>query len=108
MDIAADKVGEAVILAREYFQDMTGAEAQLDGLLEAMSEDETADLVALLWVGRGDFDPEDWEEARATALEEADAASTLKASPHLADHLEAGLEAMGGSARDATDDALEA
>ena len=106
MDIAADKVGEVAILAREYAQDMTGAEAQLDGLLEAMSEDEAADLVALLWVGRGDFEPEEWDEARTTAREEADAAATLKASPHLADHLEAGLEAMGASARDAEDDAL--
>ncbi len=106
MDIATDKVGEVVILAREYVQDMAGAEAQLDGLIEAMDEDEMADLVALLWIGRGDFDIEDWDEARATARDETDAAATLKASSHLADHLEAGLEAMGGSARDAADDAV--
>jgi hypothetical protein len=110
MEIAADKVGEMILLAREMAQDMVGSEAEFDGAVEALDEDEAADLVALLWIGRGDFDPEDWEEARETALEEATAplATYLKAEPQLADHLEAGLELLGRSARDATDDALDA
>ena len=67
------------------------------------------DLVALLWIGRGDFKPEEWDEARRTAMEEATTptASYLKGSDHLADHLEAGLEAMGISSTDAEDSALE-
>jgi hypothetical protein len=110
MEIAADKVGEMIILAREMAQDMVGSEAEFDGAVEALDEDEAADLVALLWIGRGDFDAEDWDEARETALEEATAplATYLKSEPQLADHLEAGLELLGRSARDATDDALDA
>ena len=110
MEIAADKVGEVILLAREVAQDMTGAEAEFDGAVEALDEDEAADLVALLWIGRGDFDAEDWDEARETAIEEATAplATYLKAEPQLADHLEAGLEMVGRSARDAVDDALDA
>ncbi|NAZ37232.1 DUF3775 domain-containing protein [Rubellimicrobium sp. CFH 75288] len=106
MDIAADKVGEVILLAREIAQEMPGAEAEFDGLVEAMDEDERADLVALMWVGRGDFEPEEWDEARRTAIEEATTptASYLKGSPHLADHLEAGLEAMGIDPREAEDD----
>ena len=110
MEIAADKVGEIVLLAREMAEDNVGAEAEFDGAVEALDEEEAADLVALLWLGRGDFDPEEWDEARETAVEEATAplARYLKGEPQLADHLEAGLELLGRSARDAVDDALDA
>lgn len=108
MDIATDKVGEVILLAREMTEEFAGAEAQFDGLLEAMDEDELADLVALLWIGRGDFEPEEWDEARRTAREEATTptAAYLKGSDLLADHLEAGLEAMGISPSEAEDDAV--
>ena len=107
MDIAANKVGEVILLAREIAQEMAGAEAEFDGLLEAMDEDERADLVALVWIGRGDFEPEEWDDARRTAMQEATTptGTYLKGSPHLADHLEAGLEAMGIDPREAEDDA---
>lgn len=109
MDIAADKVGEVIILAREMTEEIVGAEAQFDGLIEAMDEDELVDLVALMWIGRGDFEPEEWDDARRTAFEEATTptGSYLKGTDHLADHLEAGLEAMGISSTDAEDDAME-
>lgn len=108
MEIASDKVGEVIHLAREMAQDMAAAEAQFDGVMEAMDEDEAMDLVALLWVGRGDFDALEWDEARAAVRDEATTpvATYLKNQPQLADHLEAGLEAMGVSAREAEDDAL--
>lgn len=107
MEIASDKVGEVVLLAREMAQDVPSAEAEFDGVLEGMDEDEALDLVALLWLGRGDFDPLEWDEARKAARDEATTpvATYLKGQPQLADHLEAGLEAMGLSARDAEDDA---
>lgn len=108
MDIAATKVGEVILLAREMTEEFAGAEAQFDGLIEAMDEDELLDLVALLWIGRGDFETGEWEEARRTAREEATTptASYLKGTDHLADHLESGLEAMGISPRDAEDDVM--
>ena len=110
MEIATDKVGEVILLAREISQDMAGAEAEFDGAIEALDADEAADLVALLWTGRGDFEPEDWDEAREAAVEQATAplSAYLKGEPQLADHLEAGLELMGRSAREAEDDALDA
>lgn len=104
MEIATDKVGEVIVLAREMVQDSPAAEAELRGLVAAMDEDERAELLALLWVGRGDFEPEEWDEALEAAAEEP--LSTLLDSQHVADHLEAGLELVGRSARDAEDDAL--
>ena len=106
MDIGADQVGEVILLAREMVEQYTGAEEQFDGLLEGMNEDELADLVALVWIGRGDFEVEEWDDARRTAMEQATIPTTeyLKGVDHLAEHLEAGLEAMGISARDAEDD----
>lgn len=106
MDIGIDQVGEIILLAREMTEQYTGAEEQFDGLFEGMNEDELLDLVALVWIGRGDFEPEEWDEARRTAMEEATTptADYLKGTDHLADHLEAGLEAMGINARDAVDD----
>ena len=62
MDIGSDQVGEVILLAREMVEQFTGAEEQFDGLLEGMNEDALADLVALVWVGRGDFEPEEFED----------------------------------------------
>ena len=106
MDIGSDQVGEVILLAREMTEQYTGADDQFDGLLAGMNEDQLRDLVALVWVGRGDFEPEEWEDARRTAAEEATlpVGEYLKGVDHLAEHLEAGLEAMGISARDAEDD----
>ena len=62
-----------------------------------MPEDERAELTAIYWIGRGSFEVEDWDEAVETALAEATipTADYLLGSPHFADHLEAGAEAMG-------------
>jgi hypothetical protein len=106
MDIGTDQVGEIILLAREMTEQFTGADDQFDGLLDGLNEDQQLDLVALVWIGRGDFEPEEWDEARRTAAEEAglSTAEYLKGVDHLAEHLEAGLEAMGISPRDAEDD----
>ena len=102
LEIAIDKVGEVVILAR----DLDNKHAEFDAFVEALNDDEKAHLVALMWVGRGSFEPEDWEEAVATAYSEATTptADYLKGSLHLADHLENGLDALGISAMEAEDD----
>lgn len=109
MDIGADQVGEIILLAREMTEQMVSAEEQFDGLIEGMDEDQLADLVALLWIGRGDFEPEEWDEARRVAREEATipTGEYLKGTDHLAEHLEAGLEAMGINPTEAVDSATE-
>lgn len=93
IDINVDKVAQVILLARE----MDRAEAELDAFIERLDPEEQADLVAIFWVGRGSFDAADIDEAIATARAEATTPTGdyLKGSPHLADHLEAGLDALG-------------
>jgi hypothetical protein len=102
LDIAIDKVGEVIILAREL--DRTSAE--FDAFVQALNEDEQVNLVALMWVGRGTYGAEEFDEAVEMARQEATTptADYLKGSPHLADHLENGLDALGLSALEAEDD----
>lgn len=104
LNISTRTVGEIIILARE----MDRAEAEFDAFVERMSEEEQAELVALMWIGRGSFEPEDLAEARATAQSEASTPTVdyLKGTPHLADHLENGLDLLGISARDVEDDLM--
>ncbi len=70
----------------------------LRAFLQGLGSDEVADLLALVWLGREDFDADDWEEACDRADEEvqrADGVDALMNVPHLADHLIDGLQAMG-------------
>lgn len=102
LQITSDKVAEVIILARE----MDRAEEEFDAFVAALNDDEKASLVALFWIGRGSFEPEDLAEAIATARAEATTPTQdyLKGSPHLADHLESGLEALGIDSSDAEDE----
>ncbi|MGZ9809246.1 DUF3775 domain-containing protein [Pseudoroseicyclus sp. H15] len=100
-EIASSVVAEVIILARE----LDRARREFDSFIESLNENEQASLVAMLWIGRGAFEPEDWDEAYETALSErtTPTASYLRGSPHLADHLESALEALGISATDEED-----
>lgn len=102
MQIAPNKVAEIIILAREENR----GEAELDAFVDRLNEDEQAELVALFWIGRGSFDADEWDEAYRTALGNASSPTVdyLKGSPHLADHLEAGLEALGIDSSEVEDD----
>ncbi|MEL6838195.1 MAG: DUF3775 domain-containing protein [Pseudomonadota bacterium] len=102
LPITADKVAEIIILARE----LDRAENEFDAFVERLNEDEQAGLVAVFWIGRGSFEAEDLSEALDTATREATVptAEYLKGSPHLPDHLEAGLEALGVNANEAEDE----
>lgn len=71
-----------------------------DELREAiaeMNEDEQAALIALAWIGRGEFDVAEWNEAIRTAKERnlRNADDYLVGMPLLADYLEEGLSAFG-------------
>lgn len=102
LPISADKIAEVIILARE----LDRAENEFDGFVDQLADDEKAGLVAVFWIGRGSFEPEDIAEAIATATHEATipTADYLKGSPHLADHLEAGMSALGIDPSAAEDD----
>jgi hypothetical protein len=69
--------------------------------IEALNVDEQCQLVALAWVGRGAYDPDEWDDAvrDAQAAHNRRTAEYLFGMPHLAANLEAGLDAFDISAR---------
>ena len=104
MEISVRKVAQVIVMGRE----LDRAEGELRAFIERLNEDEAAELVALFWIGRGSFDADDWQEAVETAQAEATVptADYLFGSPHFADHLEAGAEAMGFDIADEEDDIM--
>ncbi len=96
--ITANKVAAVIVMARELGR----AEGEMRGFIDRMTEEEQAELVTIMWIGRGAFEVEEWDEAFETALNEATTptADYLIGTPHLSDHLESGLEALGISAVD--------
>lgn len=67
--------------------------------IEGLNEDEQLDLVALMWIGRGDFTAEEWQEARdqAADVRPRNTAHYLSETPLLSDFLEEGLSKAGYS-----------
>lgn len=55
------------------------------------------ELVALMWIGRGDFAAEEWRDALALTAERADTPTShyLLSHPMTADYIASGLEEMG-------------
>lgn len=69
---------------------------EITAQIEDLEPDQQAELVALMWVGRGDLEPEEWEEALTLAAERADqpTATYLLSHPHVADHIDEGLDRL--------------
>jgi hypothetical protein len=72
---------------------------ELRDAIDGLNIDEREELLALVWLGRGDFDRKGWREALRQARETADAHETdyLLGTPLLADYLEEGLAVLGQS-----------
>ena len=72
---------------------------ELTAFINALSEDEQIDLVALTWLGRDDYEASDWATVRDEAAREHNrrTASYLLGMPLLADFLEEGLSMLGRS-----------
>lgn len=70
---------------------------ELRAAINSLDVESQAALVALTWIGREDFEPEDWEEARAAARERAvgPTARYLMGIPLLGDYLEEGASRLG-------------
>ncbi len=91
----------------ETFQDSLAApaddandDATLDEVkawIRSINDDDQCQIVALAWVGRGDFTPSDWEDAVKTATDEHNdrTAEYLLGMPLLPDYLEEGLSQFG-------------
>lgn len=108
-EIAADKIAFVILRAREYDHGPDGRGGvnafELRDFIADLSEAEQAALTAVMWIGRGTFDAGEWDEAVATARAERTTPTEdyLMGEPQLADHLEAGMEALGLSPEDEED-----
>jgi hypothetical protein len=72
--------------------------------IRSMNIDEQCELVALAWIGRGDYAPDEWSDAVRAANEAHNnrTAEYLFGMPHLPDHLQAGLDAFDERVEDAS------
>lgn len=102
LEISVHKIAQVILMSRE----LDRAEGELRAFIDRLTEEEQASLVAVMWIGRESFAPDELEEAKATALEEATTptADYLLGTPHLSDHLENGLGELGLSASEDEDD----
>jgi len=78
-------------------------EDTLRAFITELNEDEQAALIALAWVGRGDYEAAEWAEAKALAAERnagRDASDYLLGMDGLGDLLEEGVAAFGLSLDD--------
>jgi hypothetical protein len=82
-------------LAEEEAENLT--EQELRQLIGDLNVDEAAELVALAWIGRGDYEAAEWQDAVTAARERGNrrTAKYLLGMPMLGDWLEEGLEAIG-------------
>lgn len=82
-------------LAEEEAENLT--EEEFRELVDDLNVDEAAELLALAWIGRGDYGAAEWTEALADARGRVNdrLASYLLGMPALADWLVDGLAAIG-------------
>jgi len=123
LDINAERLSLIITLAREYDEDLPSdddeddenhigeaideelveeheydlAYQELKGALESLSRDELNCVVALVWLGRGTYDLEEFEDAltEASGLDPARIPDYLIGTPLLPEYLEEGMTKMG-------------
>jgi len=80
--------------------------AELKSTIEDLEPDQQVALVALMWIGRGDYGADEWDKASASAGESWNerTADYLIGTPLLADYLAEGLDALGTSEEEAAED----
>jgi hypothetical protein len=123
LDINAERLSLIITLAREYDEDLPSdddeddenhvgeaideelveeheydlAYQELKGALESLSRDEQNCVVALVWLGRGTYDQDEFEDAlsEASELDAARIPDYLIGTPLLPEYLEEGMTKMG-------------
>ena len=100
-DSGSNASDDAMIAVLEDHAD-DPTQQELRSFIDALTEDEQVDLVALTWLGRGDGTIDEWDELRAEAarLHNNRTAAYLMGKPMLGDHLEEGLSQFGLSCED--------
>jgi Protein of unknown function (DUF3775) len=82
-------------ILEDYADDPTYEE--LRSFLAAQSVDDLKQLVALTWIGRGDYDADDWDDVLSEVEDRRtqDTIDYLLGTPLLADYLEEALSQFG-------------
>jgi Protein of unknown function (DUF3775) len=88
---------------------------EMAGFIRALNEDEQVDLVALMWLGRGDATIEEWDDLRARSAERRnryrnprwEMVRYLLGEPLLGDLLAEGLDKFGFSWADELPDSMQ-
>ncbi|MBX6322423.1 MAG: DUF3775 domain-containing protein [Rhodospirillaceae bacterium] len=93
-DSGSNPSDDRAIDVLEDVEDNPTAE-ELEAFIDSLNEDEQVQLVALAWLGRGDYTIESWDEAvaEARAAHNDRTADYLIGTPLLGDYLEQGLAA---------------
>jgi hypothetical protein len=75
---------------------------ELRAAIDGLNIDEREELLALVWLGRGDYDAENWSEALRQVRQTQTSTETayLLGTPLLADYLEEGVSVLGLSLED--------
>ncbi|HEY1562283.1 MAG TPA: DUF3775 domain-containing protein [Caulobacteraceae bacterium] len=81
---------------------------EIAGAIASLNVDQRLDLVALAWIGRGDFSFAEWAEARESAREVDHVAGYLLEMPALDDYLGDALAELGYSLDDFLDQNVQA
>lgn len=74
------------------------SEEMLTDFIDELNEEQQVALIALAWIGRGDYEPEEWGEALKLAAERntrGDASAYLTGMEGLGDLLSEGVGAFG-------------
>ena len=88
-------------ILEDYRDDPTLAE--LRSYLKSLDDDELEDLIALTWVGRGDYTIDEWEDLMSEVRDLRASQNTVRyliGIPLVGDYLEDGLNEFGLSCTD--------
>jgi len=99
VSIPEEPISPADDWARQVLADHAGdpTYAELAATIDDLEPDQQIELVALMWLGRGDFDIEEWDDAVAQARSAYNGrtADYLIATPMLPDYLSEAVELHG-------------
>ena len=100
-DLASSLSDDDVVFGLEDHSKETDR-SELATFIRGLNVDEQIDLVALMWLGRGDGDLDNWRDLRSEASRAHNnrTASYLIGTPMLADYLEEALSQFGKSFED--------
>ena len=87
------------------FQGDDATEQELVAAIRTLNDDERLDLIALIWIGRGDFTFDEWAEARGAArlINREQTPHYVLQIPLVSDYLEEALSELGYTLSDYLD-----